>query len=288
MNKDIITSIRILPSDKSTFSKESDFRFFIENTMVARGGDYYFPNLMMNCPKNTLVLFQYDGMVRAIGILIDFGKTTVFDERGIEYAGFYKFDTDTLIYLETALDKNMMKTAYPSFNSFSQSKQIIPLEYLDNILNLLQRTNNLLLDEDSNVISEIENANVGGLEKAALVKVRVNQGVFRDKLLKKYSKCCLCGVSDISLLTASHIKPWAESDSNEKLYVENGLLFCPNHDKLFDGGWISFDDNGTIMISNSLRQNDKIFMNVRKDMKIVLSEKNKRYMEYHRENIYKK
>ena len=288
MNKDIITSIRILPSDKITFSKESDFRFFIENTMIVRGGDYYFPNLMMNCPKNTLVLFQYDGMIRAIGILIDFDKTLVVDERGEEYAGYYRYDTDTLMYLPKPLDKNMLKTAYPSFNGFSQSKQIIPLEHLDDILNLLQNTNALSLDDDFKVISEIENTNVEGLEKEALVKARVNQGVFRDKLLKKYSKCCLCGVSDTSFLIASHIKPWAESDSTEKLDMENGLLLCPNHDKLFDGGWISFDDDGNIVISNALQQNDKIFMNVRNDMKIALSEKNKQYMKYHRENKFRK
>ena len=288
MNKDIITSIRILPSDRITFSKESDFRFFIENTMIARGGDYYFPNLMMNCPKNTFVLFQYDGMIRAIGILVDFGKTSVVDERGVEYAGYYRFDTDTLMYLQTPLDKNMLKAAYPSFNSFSQSKQIIPLEYLGDILNLLQKTNALSLDDDFKVISEIENTTFIGLEKEALVKVRVNQGVFRDKLLNKYSRCCLCGVSDVNLLTASHIKPWAKSESNEKLDPENGLLLCPNHDKLFDGGWISFNDDGTILISDTLRQTEKVFMNIREDMKITLSEKNRLYMKYHREKILKK
>lgn len=288
MNKDIITSIRILPSDKATFSKESEFKFFVENTMVARGGDYYFPNLMMNCPKNTFVLFQYDGMIRAIGILVDFGKITVVDERGVEYAGYYRFDTDTLIYLETPLDKDMLKSAYPSFNSFSQSKQIIPLEYLDDILDLLQSTNSVSLDNDSILISEIENTNMVGAEKVALVKVRVNQGVFRDKLLKKYSKCCLCGVSDTAFLTASHIKPWVESNSKEKLDTENGFLLCPNHDKLFDGGWISFNDDGTIIISETLKQTEKVFMNIREDMKIVLSEKNKKYLKFHRDNVYKK
>ena len=96
MNKDSITSIRILPSDKATFSKESDFRFFIEKTMVARGGDYFFPNSMMNCPKNTFVLFQYDGKVRAIGVLIDLAKTAVVDECGVEYAGYYRFSNSHL------------------------------------------------------------------------------------------------------------------------------------------------------------------------------------------------
>lgn len=287
MNKDIVTSIRILPSDKTTFSREEDFRFFIENTMITRGGDYYFPNLMMNCPKNTFVLFQYGGMIRAVGMLIDLGKNTVFDEHGVEYAGYYKFDTDTLVYLETPIDKEKLKTAYPEFNSFSQSKQIIPLEYLDDILNLLQSTNSVLLEDESSIISEIESATVEGSEKAALVKVRVNQGLFRDKLLRKYSKCCLCGVCDADFLVASHIKPWAESAPNEKLDVENGFLLCPNHDKLFDGGWISFNDDGTILISDTLKQTEKVFMNIQEDMKIMLSENNKKYLKFHRNKIYK-
>ncbi len=288
MNKDSITSIRILPSDKSTFSKESEFKFFLENTMITRGGEYYFPNSMMNCPKNTLVLFQYDGMIRAIGVLIDLGKTPVVDEHGVEYAGYYKFDTDTLEYLDTPIDRHMLKTAYPDFNSFNQSKQTISLEYLDNILELLQNTNFVSLQDDSSIISEIENSRLEGVEKETLVKVRINQGLFRDTLLKKYSKCCLCGVCDSAFLIASHIKPWAASNSKEKLDIENGLLLCPNHDKLFDGGWISFSDDGNIIISAALEQNDKVFMNVREDMRIVLSEKNKEYLKYHRENIYKR
>ena len=287
MNKDNITSIRVLPSDKATFSQESEFRFFVENTMITRGGEYYFPNLMMNCPKNTFLLFQYDGMIRAIGILIDFDKTPVVDERGVEYAGYYKFDIDTLEYLTIPIDRDMLKTAYPAFKSFSQSKQIIPLEYLDDLLELLQNTNSVLLVDDSNIITEIENSYLEGVEKEALVKVRINQGVFRDKLLKKYSKCCLCGVCNSTFLIASHIKPWAESNSIEKLDIENGLLMCPNHDKLFDGGWITFNDEGQIIISPELHQNDKIFMNVREDMKIELSHKNRKYIEYHRKNIFK-
>ena len=287
MNKENIESIRILPSDKNTFRKESEFRFFIENTMIERGGDYYFPNLMMNCPRNTFVLFQYDGMIRAIGILVDLAKIRVVDEQGDEYAGYYRFDTDTLRYLDMPIDKNMLKSVYPSFNGFSQSKQMIPLEYLDDILDLLQNTNEVSLDSDINFISEIESNNLVGIEKKALVKMRVNQGIFRDKLLKKYSKCCLCGVCNVAFLTASHIKPWVESDSKEKLDIENGFLLCPNHDKLFDGGWISFNDEGGILISSSIQQSDRVFMNVRENMKIVLSEQNKKYLKFHRDHIYR-
>ena len=49
------------------------------------------------------------------------------------------------------------------------------------------------------------------VKKEALVKVRVQQGVFRDKLLKKYSRCCLCGVNDENLLNVSYIESQAEN-----------------------------------------------------------------------------
>ena len=71
MGNRIIRSIRILPSDKATFETEMEFKAFIQRTMPERGGYYYFPNQMMNCPENTFVLFQYDGMIRATGVLVD-------------------------------------------------------------------------------------------------------------------------------------------------------------------------------------------------------------------------
>ena len=83
-----VASIRILPNDKNIFHTEHDFRNFVTNTMVVRGGFYYFPTSMMRCQNNTLVLFQYDGMIRAVGLLIDSQKTPVIDERGVVYSGY--------------------------------------------------------------------------------------------------------------------------------------------------------------------------------------------------------
>ena len=74
---------------------------------------------------------------------------------------------------------------------------------------------------------------------------------------------------------------------DEKLDVDNGFLMCPNHDKLFDQGWITFDDNGNIIVSDELSEIDRVFMNIRNAMKIQLTEKNKAYLLYHRTNIFK-
>lgn len=124
---------------------------------------------------------------------------------------------------------------------------------------------------------EIEAKQLQGEEREALIKVRVNQSAFRKLLMRRYTHCCLCDVDDESLLVASHIKPWAKSSHAEKVDVNNGLLLCPNHDKLFDRGYISFDNGGHIVISDELSKNCAISMNIKNDMQIELSNDNIKY-----------
>lgn len=128
-----------------------------------------------------------------------------------------------------------------------------------------------------------------GYEKNIVTKARINQGKFRQQLLKKYKhKCCICNQDCSELLIASHIKPWRDSDKIEKVNVNNGLLLCPNHDKLFDLGLISFSDDGNILISDSLTQFQKILSNVAEDMSIEITQDNIPFIKYHREKIFKK
>lgn len=134
---------------------------------------------------------------------------------------------------------------------------------------------------------EIEALGVDGETRQALLNVRVNQSVFRKRLLKRYDSCCLCNVTKEDHLRASHIKPWSVSEPKEKLDVDNGLLLCPNHDSLFDKGHISFDDDGSIIISSQLDMTNRAFMNVTESMKIAVIEGNKKYLDYHRKNVFK-
>lgn len=139
------------------------------------------------------------------------------------------------------------------------------------------------------VCHEIDQTAFLGSDREAIVKARVNQGIFRDVLVKRYGeKCCLCGVTGKSFLVASHIKPWSDSSPEERTDVNNGLLLCPNHDKLFDGGWVSFDAEGIIMISEKLENDNRIFLNVNNQMHIELTEGNKKYLKYHREKVLQK
>lgn len=133
---------------------------------------------------------------------------------------------------------------------------------------------------------DVETNDLKGIEKHAYIKVRVNQTTFRNQLLEKYQKCCLCGIDEPKLLIASHIKPWANSQDVEKLDFFNGLLFCPHHDKLFDLGLIGFDEQGRILISPKLKPHNQILLNLHNEMKIHVDEKHQHYLDFHRQNIF--
>lgn len=57
---------------------------------------------------------------------------------------------------------------------------------------------------------------------------RVGQGYFRANLLSQHSSCLITGVSKSKHLVASHIKPWRNSNHDERLNPENGFLLTPS------------------------------------------------------------
>jgi predicted restriction endonuclease len=90
-------------------------------------------------------------------------------------------------------------------------------------------------------------------EREAIVKARIGQGRFRQQLLEYWETCAVTGCEEISLLVASHIKPWSECDVREAVDPYNGLLLSPNLDAAFDNGYVSFTDTGEMLISQALR-----------------------------------
>lgn len=85
------------------------------------------------------------------------------------------------------------------------------------------------------------------------VKSRIGQGQFRDDVLALWNSTCPITKVDIpGLLIASHIVSWQLSNDQEKLDKFNGLPLSPDVDKLFDKGFISFSDEGEILIHKSI------------------------------------
>jgi len=122
-------------------------------------------------------------------------------------------------------------------------------------------------------------------EKTALIKSRIGQGTFRDKVLLHWTGCAVTGFSDTSLLVASHIKPWKKSTNSERLDQWNGLLLSPNLDKAFDKGFITFATDGAICLSPLFTEAAKL--GITPSMKIALKPEHERYMTHHRSEEFK-
>ncbi|AUP79459.1 HNH endonuclease [Flavivirga eckloniae] len=123
--------------------------------------------------------------------------------------------------------------------------------------------------------------------REGLVTSRIGQGEYRQQILRRWKfKCAVNGASIKEILIASHIVPWRESNDHERLDVDNGLLLSPTYDALFDRHLISFDDDGKILLSNSMDKTEFSILGITGAEKISnLTQGNKKYLKRHREKL---
>jgi hypothetical protein len=127
-------------------------------------------------------------------------------------------------------------------------------------------------------------------EAERMVVQRVGQDLFRSALLDYWQgRCSVSGLAVPSLLRASHIKPWAKCASdNERLDVFNGLLLAPHLDALFDGGWISFSDQGGMLVSKHLSADARTQLGINSAWSIQgMKSSHMGYLAHHREHEFR-
>ena len=132
-----------------------------------------------------------------------------------------------------------------------------------------------------------------GDDRVALKTERVGQSFFRKTLLSIYNeRCCITDLSIPSLLIASHIVPWRH-DKDNRVNPRNGLLLSALHDKAFDKGLITVDEDMSIQVSNKLREDGDEFLSRTiaeyQGQRIRLPEKfapGAEFLAYHRKNIF--
>lgn len=119
------------------------------------------------------------------------------------------------------------------------------------------------------------------------------QTFFKDTQMHEFDHACpICHIRMPHMLIASHIKPFRDcAHIYETATHDNGLLLCRNHDFLFDQGYISFDNQGYLLISKALKEIEvhlEHFNFCEKLDDIYLTENRKKFLKYHREHIFKK
>lgn len=121
------------------------------------------------------------------------------------------------------------------------------------------------------------------------------QSFYKDTLFHEfYHACPICNINIAHMLIASHIKPFRDcAHIFEAIDHNNGLLLCRNHDYLFDQGYITFDDQGYIILSKEMLhyKNLEASYALHKNFRLppqFMTENRKLFMMYHRECIFKK
>ncbi len=119
---------------------------------------------------------------------------------------------------------------------------------------------------------------------------REGQGKYREALLKECPVCPITGITEEALLIASHIKPWAVSNDQEKIDPKNGFILSPLFDKLFDRGFITFTPDRRVKITNWLSNYDKKHINISDNQQIPIlpiDDERIKYLQYHSDFVFK-
>ena len=148
------------------------------------------------------------------------------------------------------------------------------------------------LEQYQKKLAEFSNTEIQKTEAERLVKERVGQDIYRDALMNYWGgACAVTGCIVKEVLKASHAKPWKDCTSDaERLNVYNGFLLTANLDALFDKGYISFTNEGLIMLSSVFVFDDLDMRGLGLNSKMKLrweEEKHLEFLDYHHKNIWK-
>lgn len=119
---------------------------------------------------------------------------------------------------------------------------------------------------------------------------RRNQDFFRATVLASYNnKCAITGIERPELLIASHIVPWANNEKT-RLDPRNGICLNSLHDRAFDRGLITFEDDFSLVVSSKLRQ-DRFSLPFFEGKRLQPPERFRpepKYLAVHREQIFER
>ena len=140
-------------------------------------------------------------------------------------------------------------------------------------------------------VFEGETANLPrATEAERLVVRRVGQDIFRRGLFEYWDgRCAITGLAVPELLRASHIKPWADCDTDAaRLDVFNGLLLAAHLDAAFDAGLITIAEDGAVLVSSLLPPTARAVLGLDEPLRVHgLQPAHERYLPSHRATTFR-
>lgn len=204
----------------------------------------------------------------------------------LDSQGYRLADLETYDDVEDLLARE--KLIQPNRSKYTTPKDLV--NFRSALRKFLQfRKSDFLRQQEETVLAEVKrvqgDTTLTATEREAIVRSRIGQGNFRDQLIQYWKGCSISTFHHFDLLIASHIKPWKDADNHERLDLYNGLLLLPNYDKLFDRGYISFDEKGRIIYSRYIDMEDRKLLGMDSHVHLLkIEDGHKHFLEYHRKN----
>ncbi len=127
-----------------------------------------------------------------------------------------------------------------------------------------------------------------GTMRETLIMARLGQGKYRKDLLAVWgNRCAVTNCNVTQAIRASHAKPWRDSTNEERLNPNNGLPLVANLDALFDAGLISFDRDGNMMVSPTLRGGSGLLDNMPSRLSKAPTHEQAAFFEYHSQEVFR-
>jgi len=192
------------------------------------------------------------------------------DEGGFTERAYIKICDKSLLSIQAWAHKQHAELKRCSFCAKDISFDVLTPDVIDDI------------NQDGNSYEGLDET-----ERVAIVKSRIGQGLFRKRLIDMWGACAVTGLGHLTLLRASHIKPWRNSSNHERLDPMNGLLLEPTLDQLFDCGLMTFSPEGVAQFSGKLLPNDRKILRISGVMQLrKVPEQMEMFMKFHREYVF--
>jgi hypothetical protein len=148
---------------------------------------------------------------------------------------------------------------------------------------------------DSDYVSELspeEKKDYSAYNKRIEADQRIGQSQFRTRVLENFEyRCCLSDIDQRDLLIASHIKPWSASVTT-RLDPANGLCLFVLYDKLFDQGYIAFDEGLRVIVTPHVDRLSKPLQKILREIEgrplrsPVHTKVKQEHIDYHRQHTF--
>lgn len=159
----------------------------------------------------------------------------------------------------TSFDQERQKKGNKGKEGAGKLDEIVWNEYLSEWEKLANDSTEILSKIQSRPIEEIitmeeDRVDYMGKEREQIIKIRINQYDFRQRILASYNdKYCITGIDIPDVLVASHIIPWSINEK-ERLNPRNGLCLNSLHDKAFDKGLLTITPNFRVCLSKRIME----------------------------------